>query len=86
MPDSYGALQSFSDPAYDNFNLTPSDSTVFKFTLRGIYVGTSGDVTVVSAGGDTATWKAVPQGMIIPVRATKVMATGTTATNLVGLY
>ena len=47
----------------------------------------TGDLTV-RAARDAAdhVWKAVPAGSILPIRASHVRATGTTAANLLGLY
>lgn len=56
------------------------------FFCRGLYVGTGGDVTAVLEQGSTAVlFKAVPTGAILPICATRVKATGTTATDLVAL-
>ena len=52
---------------------------------NAIYVGGTGDVTVVTEGGSTTVFKAVPVGVTLLIRTTKVKATGTTATLLVGL-
>lgn len=53
---------------------------------RRIYVGVSGDVKIDEAGGETGiVYKAVPVGML-DVHATKVYATGTTATNLIAKW
>lgn len=52
---------------------------------RSVYVGGAGDITVVTGGGDTVTFKAVPAGAILPVYVTHVRVTGTTATNLIAL-
>lgn len=65
--------------------ITPSDSANLPQTYKAIYVGGTGDVKVVTIAGDTVTFAAVPVG-ILPVVCTKVFATDTTATNLVGLY
>ena len=48
-----------------------------------IYVGGTGNLSVVTEGGTTVTFTAVPVGTIIPIRTSKVLAT-TTATLLVG--
>jgi hypothetical protein len=66
--------------------ITPSDTTVFAPT-GGIWVGGTGDVAVLGAN-DTVpvVFSAVPAGTLLPVCATKVMATGTTATLLVGMH
>lgn len=66
------------------FAVTKSDSTVLA-SVRGLYIGVTGDVAVVMAGTTTAvTFKAAPVG-ILPLRVTKVMSTNTTATDIVAL-
>lgn len=71
-------------PATYAFAITPHDSTDFASACRGIYVGGAGDITAI-VKGVAVLFKAVPVGAILPVSATRVNATGTTATNLVGL-
>ena len=44
----------------------------------------TGTVRVVTAGGDTADIY-IAAGIAFPVRATRVMATGTTATGICGM-
>ena len=80
---THGANQK-SDPAEDAIAITKSDATVL-IGLRGIYVGGTGDVAVTTPTGDV-TFSAVPAGTILPVSASKVLSTGTTATLMVGLY
>jgi len=67
------------------FAITPDDSAMISPGCEAIYVGGTGDLAVVS-DGVTATFKAVPVGAIIPIKAQKVKASGTTATLLVGLW
>jgi hypothetical protein len=62
--------------------ITPSDTAFVD--LCGFYVGGTGDVTVVDGGGNVTPLKALPVGAVIELRVVKVMATGTTATNIVG--
>lgn len=76
---------SYSDPVTRAFAITPHDSTNFVRATRGIYVGGAGNVVVVFDDDSTATFLSVPAGLILPVRATRVNATDTTATNMVGL-
>lgn len=75
-------------PACGVFAVTPSDSADLTAVTRGLYVGVSGDVVVVPAYGDgtAVTFKTVPAGMILPVMAIRVKATGTTATNILAMY
>lgn len=77
-------MAEMSDPAGGAFAVTPSDSTVLA-GVRALYVGVSGDVAVVTPGRTAAvTFTAHPVGYM-PVRATHVLETGTTATNIVAL-
>jgi hypothetical protein len=72
--------------AYDAFVITPSDTVDFsQGTVRGIYVGGAGNVTLITPAGTTVLFTALPVGTFMPVLASRVKATGTTATALVGL-
>jgi hypothetical protein len=64
--------------------VTASDATIFP-TTRSLYVGGSGDLAVRMADGMTITFTAVPIG-IAPFQVDQVLATGTTATNIIALY
>jgi hypothetical protein len=64
--------------------ITPSDATLL-LDVRGIYVGGAGNVAVTLVSGEVVTFTAVPVGTILPVKVTKVMATNTTATLMLGL-
>jgi len=75
--------ESYSNPAYDSFGITPDNSTVVEF--KALYVGGAGDVTIVTAAGNTALFEAVPAGTILPAQGTKVKSTGTTATKITGM-
>lgn len=73
---------------YNALPLTKSDTTAFAPT-RALYVGGAGDVTVQMGNGVAATpvtFKAVPAGTTIPIGATQLLSTGTTATNCMALY
>lgn len=69
------------------FNIVPSDTVNLPgATVGGIYVGGAGNVTVVPlAGGPSVVFTAVAAGTLLPIIATRVMATGTSATLMVGL-
>ena len=72
----------------DAHAVTPSDSTVVNFF--GLYVGTTGDLAVMPVAEESnatpvaVTFKSVGAGSIIPLNVCRVMATNTTATNIVG--
>lgn len=73
------------DPATDAFAITPSDVAEFTYVTRAIYVGGTGNITVIMQDGTQVLFAAVPTGYVLPVKVRQVLATGTTATNLVGL-
>jgi hypothetical protein len=74
-------------PASNGFAITPMDNVLLTANPRGIYVGGTGDLTVVLAQDQQQVlFKAVPTGSLLPIAVCCVMATGTTATNLVGVY
>lgn len=75
-----------ADPCDNAFAITPSDSTDFTYVSRGIYVGVSGDIMAVMADGTAVLFKNAVAGSILPLRCSRVNSTGTSATNLVGIY
>lgn len=78
---------SMRNPFYDARAVTTVDGTLLPNGIcRGLYIGGTGDVTVVTEGGTTATFKAVPVGTVLPIRAQSVNSTNTTATNILALY
>lgn len=71
--------------------ITPSDSVEISdangtVKTRAIYVGGDGDIVVENHEGDPITISGLVAGVLLPISVTKVRATGTTATNIVGLY
>lgn len=51
-----------------------------------LYVGGAGNISVVTIGGDIATFFAVPVGTVLPVQVRQLRSTSTTATNVMGLW
>lgn len=84
-PYSGGSLGA-GGPANRVFPIAKSDTAELAFVTTGVYVGGAGDVAVKDrVSGDTVVFVAVPAGTLLPIRVGRVMATGTSATNLVGL-
>lgn len=72
-------------PAGTLLTLTPSDTTVYTPAIRQIYVATTGNVAVEDEEGNQVTFVSVPGGFYLtPFFVKKVLATGTTATGLIG--
>lgn len=86
MHDDFASFQvSLTAPAIAAEMITPSDSTDLAFATRALYVGTGGTVRAVLVSGSEATFENLPSGSFCPLRIVRVLATGTTATGLVGL-
>lgn len=76
---------SLSGPATHGFEITPNDGSDLAETTRAIFVGVSGDITVVLVSGANLTFSGVIGGTVLPIRVQAVKSTGTTAANLLGL-
>jgi hypothetical protein len=87
MGDKYDLSSAgLSAPAENALAVTPDDGTNLGYYSRALYVGGAGNLKIDTVGGSTVTFVSVPAGTVLPVRAKKVHATGTTATNIVALW
>lgn len=71
-------------PAIRVAEITPSDTANLAFVTRAICVATEGFVRVTTVAGDTGR-VFVAAGAPFPIRASRIWATSTTATGIVGL-
>ena len=71
-------------PASGGAALSPDDNADLAQVTRALWVGTSGDVSVVLKSGDAVTFKNATGWM--PMRVARLMATGTSATGIVGVW
>ncbi|MEL7470003.1 MAG: hypothetical protein AAFN27_16235 [Pseudomonadota bacterium] len=86
MPDIFEDRSSgLESPGYDAISVTPSDSNDLTFTSRALYVGVSGDVRVLTAGGSAVTFTNVAEGLL-PMRVSRVLSSGTTAADIVAIW
>lgn len=74
-----------SDPVGSSFDITPDDDTDLPHETRALYVGGAGHVTAIMRNGVTQLYSNMPVGWH-PIRITRVLDTGTTATLLVGTH
>lgn len=81
---NFGA--SLISPAEHATAITPNDDADLTYVTRALYVGGDGNVTGITAGGETITVVGLLAGMLYPFRFVRIKATGTSATNLVGWY
>lgn len=82
---NYGAHQmdGMSAPAHDAWAVTPGSSALAR-PARALWIGTTGDVEVITAGGTTVIFTNVPVGFLA-VRCTHVLSANTTATGIVAI-
>ena len=66
--------------------VVPSDTVPLSNPAQVLWVGGAGSLTVITPAGQTVTFAAVPAGVVVPIQATTVKATGTTATSIVALW
>lgn len=77
--DSHAA--SITAPPSHAAPVVPSDTSDLPFVSRALYVGTPGDVHVITHGGQDITYKALSGTKIL--RVARVMASGTTAADII---
>ncbi|WP_411958337.1 spike base protein, RCAP_Rcc01079 family [Paracoccus homiensis] len=75
---------SLESPATHLHAVAPSDDTDLVLVTRAIAVGAEGFVRVTTCSGSVGRVFVVP-GAPFPIRATRIWATGTTATDIVAL-
>jgi len=67
--------------------ITPSTNMDLPYITRALYIGSNaGDVQYIATSGGTITLKSVPVGTFIKLRATRILAGGTTSTNIVAFW
>lgn len=86
MDNKYGE-NSVISPAIDAFAISPDDDVDLAKVPKALYVGGAGNIAVYMAGVATeVVFVGVAAGTVLPIRPTRVRATNTTATSIVGLY
>ncbi|MCU6454362.1 hypothetical protein LPN01_09745 [Sphingomonas sp. A2-49] len=91
MVDRYGEVfSSVSDPGERAKAVAPSDTVDLTETPKALYVGTGGDIAMIgdneATGAAAVVWRNVPAGAIVPFRPRRVLATGTTAADMLAIY
>lgn len=85
MADPFsGHAQSLESPATIVLQVAPDDGTDLPMPSRALNASQEGTVRVTTTGGTTATLY-IAAGTCLPVRVTRVWATGTTATGIAAL-
>lgn len=72
-------------PATNAFAVVPDDAVDLAETTRAVYVGVGGNVAVLMRDGNAVTFRNVYDGALLPIRVARILATGTTASDILGL-
>ncbi len=78
-----GVFSPIFGPATRAATVTPNDSLDLSEVCTALYVGVSGDVRLITHNFDTVTFVAAIG--ILPIRARRIFATGTTASSILAL-
>jgi hypothetical protein len=78
--------QGSGEPAIAGFTIGPSDAQYLPYVTRALYVGNAGNIAVLMFDGSIIVFTNAVAGTILPIRVVKIFNTGTTASNLVGLF
>ena len=84
--DTFGDFTpGLSSPICGVFDIVSDDVVDLPNVTRAIVLESGGDVSVVLKNGDAITLPALTDGVIYPVRVSRVLDKGTTETGLKGL-
>lgn len=82
--------QDMNSPCTNSIDITADNNNDLLYVPRCLFIGTGGNVVVhmLNASGVAAsqTYHNVPSGSILPICPSRVLATGTTASNIKALW
>lgn len=81
-----GRVPGLDSPVSGGFAVTAEDDADLARATRAVIVAGGGDLAVQMLDGTRIVLPALAAGVVYPVRLARVLATGTTATGVVGLY
>lgn len=87
MADRFRSFtRGFTSPLTEAFSIAPDDAADLAEPTRALMVATAGDVAVrMLDGSSPVTVPALQLGVLYPLRVSRVLSTGTTASGLLGL-
>lgn len=87
MPRSFSLNAADAAPGKESVAITASDSlNLTNGPCRAIFVGTAGNISLVTPGGTTLVFKNLSSGSMLAQGALRVNATNTTAADLIAIY
>jgi hypothetical protein len=86
MLDKFGDQSvGLESPIIDAVAVTPNDTTDLAARPRSLWIGGDGDIAVQMKGSDTVVVFKNTFGLM-PIRPDRILASGTTATDILALY
>jgi hypothetical protein len=86
MPDPFQShADRLADPARRAFAVTPNDAAELQLLPKALLIGGAGTLTLRAIDAAADVTVTVVAGQCLPIRASHVRATGTTATGIVAL-
>jgi len=85
VEERYRNFDSISTQSLDCVAAVPSDSVTLPYYPKALYIGGAGNLAVTMQSGNV-TFVGLAAGSILPIRPSAILATGTTATDIVILY
>ena len=79
------ALDAVTSPARDALPVAPDDAVPLPRLPKALLVGGAGTLTLRAVDGSADVALSVVAGQLVPIRASHVRATGTSATQIVAL-
>lgn len=79
------ALDAVSSPARDAFAVIPHDTNALPYLPKALLIGAAGTIVLRAADAAADVAVGVVAGQLVPIRASHVRATGTTAGQIVAL-
>lgn len=87
MTDTFeNHVRSLTSPLEHGMNVVPDDSEDLPFVTRAIYVGGAGNLALRLQDGTELVLENVAAGSLLPIRAARVLASGTSATGVAGFW
>lgn len=75
-----------TSPAETCFEIIPNDSADIQMATKAIYVGQGGNLAIISVRNESpVTFTNIAPGSILDIRVRRILVTGTTAGEIVGL-
>ena len=75
-----------NDPHSNAVVVSPSDSADLGYVTRAVYVGTTGNMKVTMQDSGTVLFTGIPAGTTLPIRASRIWSTTTTASTIIALW